>query len=245
LVTASGDRTARLWDIAALEGGGEAPIAVLRGHGSIVVHAAFNAGGDRIVTASSDSNARLWDVAALEAGGEDPIAVLRGHEWWVVHAAFNADGDRLVTASYDGTARLWDANTGLLLQTLPPPPPPRVLPPLPGVYASVIAPQAQSMDFADSLPFSIGLALVALTFGQILKGLARLAGFQAGATWGGVAALTIVIVYQLLVYLTELPAESLLVWFFLAIAALPAAAISRLLFIVLVRPDFVSANERA
>src|SRR5947208_4715 len=70
IVTASSDRTARLWD--ATSG---AEIAVLRGHEGYVWSAAFSPDRTRIVTASEDKTARLWDAAS---GAE--VAVLRGHD---------------------------------------------------------------------------------------------------------------------------------------------------------------------
>ena len=57
IVTASEDRTARLWDAAT---GRE--LAVLRGHEDGVQSAAFSPDGARIVTASWDKTARIWDV---------------------------------------------------------------------------------------------------------------------------------------------------------------------------------------
>jgi WD40 repeat protein len=57
IVTASEDKTARLWD-----GQTGKPIGEpLRGHGDRVVSAAFSPDGRRIVTASWDKTARLWD----------------------------------------------------------------------------------------------------------------------------------------------------------------------------------------
>ena len=71
IVTASGDKTARIWDAAT---GKE--IAVLRGHDDAsCISAAFSPDGSRIVTASEDNTARIWDAAT----GKE-IAVLRGHD---------------------------------------------------------------------------------------------------------------------------------------------------------------------
>jgi WD40 repeat protein len=100
IVTASTDKTARIWHVAS---GKE--IAVLRGHEGGVYSAAFSPDGSRIVTASDDKTARIWDAAS---GRE--IAVLRGHESYVYSAAFSPDGSRIVTASHDKTARIWDAH---------------------------------------------------------------------------------------------------------------------------------------
>jgi Tol biopolymer transport system component len=102
IVTASRDKTARLWDV---ETGQE--IAVMRGHEDSVWNASFSPDGTRIVTASGDKTARLWDGAT----GKE-IAVLRGHDDGVRRAAFSPDGRRIVTASFDKTARLWDVETG-------------------------------------------------------------------------------------------------------------------------------------
>jgi WD40 repeat protein len=102
IVTASEDKTARLWDAET----GKA-IAVLAGHDGSVAGAAFSPDGKCIVTASEDKTARLWDA---ETGKQ--ILVLSGHTDAVNSAAFSPDGKRIVTASNDKTARLWNAKTG-------------------------------------------------------------------------------------------------------------------------------------
>ena len=102
IVTASYDKTARVWDAAT---GKE--IVVLRGHDGPVNSAAFSPDGKRIVTASDDKTARVWDAATGKK-----IVVLRGHDGAVFSAAFSPDGSRIVTASRDQTARVWDAATG-------------------------------------------------------------------------------------------------------------------------------------
>jgi Tol biopolymer transport system component len=103
IVTASGDKTARLWDATT-----DAPIGgPLIGHEDVVLSAAFSPDGKRIVTASQDKTARLWDAATGKPIGK-PI---RGHEGVVLSAAFSPDGKRIVTASDDNTARIWDTAT--------------------------------------------------------------------------------------------------------------------------------------
>jgi WD40 repeat protein len=57
IVTASRDRTARVWD--ARTG---VQLATLFGHGGIVYSAAFSPDGTRIVTASDDKTTRIWDA---------------------------------------------------------------------------------------------------------------------------------------------------------------------------------------
>ena len=110
VVTASDDKTARLWDA---ETG--AALADARGaYGRGRISAAFSPDGSRVVTASADKTARLWDA---ETGA--PLADARRAMTAAVNsAAFSPDGSRVVTASGDNTARLWDAATGAPLATL-------------------------------------------------------------------------------------------------------------------------------
>jgi eukaryotic-like serine/threonine-protein kinase len=108
IVTASNDRTARIWD--ARTG---AQLAVLSGHGGSVDNAAYSPDGTRIVTASSDKTARIWDA---RTGNQ--LAVFSGHEDEVSSAFYSSDGTRIVSASYDKTARIWDAHTGAQLVVL-------------------------------------------------------------------------------------------------------------------------------
>ena len=108
IVTASDDKTARLWDA----GSGQL-LNVLEGHTKGINNAVFSPDGQRIVTASSDKTARLWD-----ASNGQLLNVLEGHTDKVNNAAFSPDGQRIVTASWDKTARLWDASNGQLLNVL-------------------------------------------------------------------------------------------------------------------------------
>ena len=117
IVTASNDRTARIWDAAS-----GVQLAVLSGHGEglpsddesgNVRSAAFSPDGRRIVTASNDKSARVWDAATGRQ-----LAVLSGHDQAVRTAAFSPDGRRIVTASADQTARIWDAATAKPLDVL-------------------------------------------------------------------------------------------------------------------------------
>jgi WD40 repeat protein len=101
VITASGDRTARVWDIATAT-----QLAVLSGHSNGLFTAEFSPDGQRIVTASVDRTARIWDAATGK-----PLAVLAGHDGEVYTAVFSPDGRYVLTASEDGTARIWDAAT--------------------------------------------------------------------------------------------------------------------------------------
>jgi WD40 repeat protein/TPR repeat protein len=107
IVTASLDKTARIWD--ARTG---AQLAVLSGHGSFN-YSAYSPDGTRIVTALGDKTARIWDAVT-----GTQLAVLSGHSEWLSSAAYSPDGARIVTASQDKTARVWDARTGASLVVL-------------------------------------------------------------------------------------------------------------------------------
>ena len=101
ILTASFDRTARLWDAASGE-----QLLLLSGHTAPLRDAVFSPDGRHILTASDDKTARLWDAASGEQ-----LQVLRGHTGTVIHPVFSPDGQRILTSSRDDlTARLWDAH---------------------------------------------------------------------------------------------------------------------------------------
>jgi WD40 repeat protein/serine/threonine protein kinase len=107
IVTASSEKTARIWD--ARTG---MQLGVLSGHSGIIFSAIFSPDGTRIVTASEDKTARIWDAKSTRQ-----LAVL-GHDASVNSAAYSPDGGHIVTASSDKTARVWDANTSIQLGML-------------------------------------------------------------------------------------------------------------------------------
>ncbi|WP_235984611.1 nSTAND1 domain-containing NTPase [Mesorhizobium neociceri] len=104
IVTASYDRTARIWD--ASKG---TEIAVLKGHGGPVERAEFSPDGRLVITAARDGTARIWDAdsgaqrAVLEPVGDFPTAM------------FDPSGERVLTAGGNSQALLWDARTGVKL----------------------------------------------------------------------------------------------------------------------------------
>ncbi len=105
VLTASRDKTAKIWDAATGE-----PLVSLEGHTHAVRMASFDRTGTRVVTASYGETAQLWDVASGRR-----LESLEGHTNAVHSASFDPTGTRVVTASYDKTARVWHAATGKLL----------------------------------------------------------------------------------------------------------------------------------
>src|SRR5262249_44118614 len=102
VVTASWDKTARLWDATSGK-----PIGEPMKHEAWVNSAQFSPDGQRVLTASEDRTARLW-----EATNAKPLGEPMKHKDIVNSAQFSPDGQRVVTASDDKTARLWDATNG-------------------------------------------------------------------------------------------------------------------------------------
>jgi eukaryotic-like serine/threonine-protein kinase len=98
LLTASGDRTVRLWDVAARE-----CVRVFEGHSDEVFCAEFHPAGNRIASSGRDRAVYLWDRASGTL-----VARLPGHRNYIWSLAFSPDGRSLATGSGDGTVRLWD-----------------------------------------------------------------------------------------------------------------------------------------
>jgi WD40 repeat protein/serine/threonine protein kinase len=107
VLTASYDKTARLWDTAT----GRPRAGPLRHQGPVTA-GAFSRHGRTVLTGSHDKTARLWDAASGNA-----IATLR-HDGPVQAVTFGPDGKLALTGSDDNTARLWDAASGKQLATL-------------------------------------------------------------------------------------------------------------------------------
>lgn len=125
IVTASWDRSARVWDartgksLVKLGGTRNSSTtdlaendAVVRGHTSSVNTAVYSPDGKTILTAGNDGLAILWNAETGELAGHLPRqkGALRS-------AVFSRDGTKVLTASSDKTARLWDRQSGALLQT--------------------------------------------------------------------------------------------------------------------------------
>ena len=93
IVTASSDKTARLWDARSGR-----LFAILSGHTDEVNAVAYSPDGSRIITASSDKTARLWDAHDGHA-----LLILSAHTAPVRRVAYSPDGAHVATADDDGT----------------------------------------------------------------------------------------------------------------------------------------------
>jgi WD40 repeat protein/serine/threonine protein kinase len=102
IVTASSDKTAKLWNAATGE-----LVRTFSGHAWSVLSADFSKDGLRLITGSEDNSAKVWDVAT-----GDCLLTLAGHTAPVASVAFAPDGMRVLTGSQDQAAKLWDAATG-------------------------------------------------------------------------------------------------------------------------------------
>ncbi|MGA4837798.1 CHAT domain-containing protein [Streptomyces sp. G45] len=107
LATASGDRTARIWDSAT----GSQVLELA--HPKTVRGVDFSPDGRHLATSCEDAAARVWDLAT----GAEILKVTHGS--LVIGVAFSPDGRRLATSSGDKTARVWDAANGARLLELP------------------------------------------------------------------------------------------------------------------------------
>lgn len=105
LVTASSDRTAKVWSVTGRL------IATLRGHKDFIRTAIFSKDNQYIVTASGDNTAKIWTKDG------QLLRTLSGHSNSVYSASFSPDGQKVITGSEDGTAKIWSFD-GKLLKTL-------------------------------------------------------------------------------------------------------------------------------
>jgi len=95
VITASDDKTARLWKIES----GEA-VMVLNGHTASVRSVAFSPNGELIATGGLDKTARVWSAEGK------PVGTI-SHPRPVYAVGFNDAGTELVTGAGDNTVRLW------------------------------------------------------------------------------------------------------------------------------------------
>lgn len=101
IVTGSGDKTAKLWDITT---GTE--IRRFEGHTSGITSLAISPDGKHLLTGSRDSLLKLWDIKT----GEE-VKCFEGHESSIYSVTFSPDGQMALSGSLDSKAKLWDIKT--------------------------------------------------------------------------------------------------------------------------------------
>ena len=97
ILTASDDRTARVWNAATGQS-----VAELKGHTAGVRSAAYSPDGRFIITAGSDPTVWVWNAATAQR-----VAELKGHAGYIQSAIYSPDGKFIATASEDGTVRIY------------------------------------------------------------------------------------------------------------------------------------------
>ena len=114
-ITASEDRTARIWSTVA-DAPGEA--LELAAHGLAVTAAAFvpqtalEEFRGLVATCSEDNTAILWKFDPVARTVKQVRPLTGGHTAGITAIAFSPDGRRILTASRDNTTQLWETATG-------------------------------------------------------------------------------------------------------------------------------------
>ena len=107
-VTASQDKTARLWSFDRLY-----PLRVYASHYSDVDCVAFHPNGAYIATGSSDKTIRFWSVHS-----GDCLRLFSLHSGKILSICFSPDGQYLASAGDDKIIKIWDIKTGKQLKDL-------------------------------------------------------------------------------------------------------------------------------
>ncbi|XP_032222358.2 WD repeat-containing protein 37 isoform X2 [Nematostella vectensis] len=100
IVTASWDRTAKLWDVETGE-----QVHSLTGHDQELTHTCTHPSQQLIVTSSTDTTFRLWDFRTPSIHS---VNVFQGHSDTVRSTAFSTTKDIVVSGSDDRTVKVWD-----------------------------------------------------------------------------------------------------------------------------------------
>jgi WD40 repeat protein len=108
IVTASGDKTAKVWDVKTGKS-----ISMMKDHSINYLSASFSPDGKQITTANG-GNANIWDAQTGML-----VYRLDGHAELLLSTTYSSDGKSLVTTSVGNkTARVWDLQTGIITNTL-------------------------------------------------------------------------------------------------------------------------------
>ena len=97
IATASGDGTARVWDVATGR-----LIHTLRSHEQPVRDVDFSPDGRFLLSAGDDTRALLWDLTTGRV-----VGIFGGHDGGVRRARFSADGRKVLTVPESGAAAVF------------------------------------------------------------------------------------------------------------------------------------------
>jgi WD40 repeat protein len=100
LVSASNDRTIRIWNIKSRSESEKFPVQRVE-----VSKIAFSSDGSILAT-SSNNSVILWDFAKRKQ-----ISVLTGHKSFIIGIAFSIDGKLMATSAADQTVRFWNTTS--------------------------------------------------------------------------------------------------------------------------------------
>ncbi|MFH0902942.1 MAG: WD40 repeat domain-containing protein [Pseudomonadota bacterium] len=103
MASASGDKTARIWEI---ESGRQR--AILSGHTGRLQGIAYSPDGRLLATGAFDNLVILWDLSSFSLQ-----QVLTGHKSVVREVAFSPDGKLLASTGADLSIRIWDVASGV------------------------------------------------------------------------------------------------------------------------------------
>jgi WD40 repeat protein len=101
VVTASSDRTARVWNWR--QG---VTVAVLSGQSGTLKDASFSPDGRYVATSSADGSARIWDWRE-----ENALTQIKWHPDLVHSIRFSPDGSKVLTSSDDWSADISPCET--------------------------------------------------------------------------------------------------------------------------------------
>lgn len=106
IVSGSGDRTARIWDM----NDGSCTVLTINDADSLnndagVTSVAISPNGRLVAAGSLDTVVRIWDVSTGLL-----VQKLRGHQDSVYSVVFTPDGRSLVSGSLDKTLKCWDVS---------------------------------------------------------------------------------------------------------------------------------------
>lgn len=102
LVTASFDRTLKLWDIQT-----KTSVRTMEGHTGIVLTVDVSKDGTTIASGASDNTIKLWDVPK-----NDPVKTLVAHEAAGSAISVSFDALKYATGDESGAVRIWNAVDG-------------------------------------------------------------------------------------------------------------------------------------